>query len=263
MAGGFISIDGPHGQYRAHALSAVDGGAQIGAETRIYPFAIVDEDAIVGDKCVIRSHATIGSATLGSNTFIGENSTIGDDAQLGDRVRIGACCVVGTDVQIGTGSVLEGLVSVPIDVTVGDCVFIQSGAKFPNDRNPSALGERWFGATELKIGSVIGANAVVLPGLKERPMIVPPFATLAAGSVATRPLTHPFAIYQGDMRIGWRDVAGRPLDYPSNRLPAAKGVLRKLEETVMFESGAVAVDEGMRIINAAEQAYRELAERGV
>jgi acetyltransferase-like isoleucine patch superfamily enzyme len=129
-----------------HAKAEVADGAQIGARTQVWQFAIVLAGARVGADCNINCH-----------TFVEGGAVIGD------RVTI------KSGVYVWDG------------VTLEDNVFCGPNATFTNDKNPrSRQRPAEFARTLVKAGASIGAGAVVLPGLT-----IGEGATVGAGAVVT------------------------------------------------------------------------------
>lgn len=119
----------------------------VGANTRIWAFAHILPNAIIGEDC-----------NICDGVFV-EN-----DVVVGDRVTI-KC-----GVQLWDG------------LTVEDDVFIGPNVTFTNDRFPrSKVFPDTFAKTVVRRGASIGANATILPGLE-----IGSGAMVGAGSVITR-----------------------------------------------------------------------------
>lgn len=130
-----------------HPLADVADGATIGANTRVWQFAVVLSGARIGADCNLNAHTLV------------EGSAI-----VGDRVTL------KSGVFIWDGIVLE------------DDVFCGPNATFTNDKRPrSRHTPSSYSVTRIGMGASIGAGAIVLPGIKigERAMI-------GAGAVVTR-----------------------------------------------------------------------------
>lgn len=133
--------------------NATVGPARVGDGSRIWQYASVIRDAVIGDDCTIGAGATIDGATLG------------------DR------CLVQSGARIYAGTV------------IGDDVFIGPNAVFANDLWPETdkLGfyPECFCDEKQAIlvgnGASIGAGAVILPGV-----CIGHNATVAAGCVVER-----------------------------------------------------------------------------
>src|SRR5512145_2889035 len=158
-------------EFFQHPQSIVES-PRIGKGTRIWAFAHVLPNAVVGADCNLCDH-----------TFI-EN-----DVVLGDRVT------VKCGVQIWDG------------VRIDDDVFIGPNATFSNDRYPRScqhLAE--YPVTTVRRGASIGANATILPGLT-----IGQYAMVGAGAVVTRSVP-PYAIVVGNPAriLRYSDVKAAP-----------------------------------------------------
>lgn len=117
---------------------------------------------------------------------------IGDNFQSGHHVLIREKMRIGEDVVIGSSSIIEGygtignnvriqsMVFIPTNTTIGNGVFIGPHAVLTNDRYPPT-GRPELRGPVIGDGSVIGANATLLPGIH-----VGEGAFVAASAVVTR-----------------------------------------------------------------------------
>ncbi len=136
----------PMKNYFVHPLADVHSN-NIGTETNIWQFAVILEDAVIGDQCTIAAHCFI------------EN-----DVSIGDRVTL-KCGVY----------LWDGL-------RVGDDVFIGPNATFTNDKYPKSKNKDYKRlVTTIGRGASIGAGAVILPGIT-----IGESASVAAGAVVTK-----------------------------------------------------------------------------
>lgn len=95
-----------------HASAQIAAGAHIGANVRIGPFAIVEDDTTIGDGCIIDSHAMVRRHVhMGSDNEIGPFAVIGGlpqdlsfDRDSVTRVEIGSGNVFREGVTINRGS---------------------------------------------------------------------------------------------------------------------------------------------------------------
>jgi UDP-2-acetamido-3-amino-2,3-dideoxy-glucuronate N-acetyltransferase len=190
-------------EYFAHALSVIDEGAQIGAETRIWHFSHVYASARIGRNCV-----------LGQNVLVADGVVIGD------------FCKIQNNVSLYEGVVLE------------DYVFCGPSMVFTNVTTPRCLYPRCSSAdyapTLVKRGASIGANATIVCGVTLHEC-----AFVAAGAVVTRDVP-PYAMVAGvPARIighmcerGERlafDAAGIAVtSYGQSYFQAADGLVRKV-----------------------------------
>ncbi len=105
---------------------------------------------------------------------IGEGTEIAGHVEIGDRVIIGRNCRIGAYAFLCTGVVIE------------DDVFIAPRVTFTNDKAPQRP-SRWrehrtaWPLTLVKTGAVLGAGAILLPGIT-----IGEGAVIGAGAVVTR-----------------------------------------------------------------------------
>lgn len=137
-----------------HEAATVENAA-IGARSRVYQAASVIRQAVVGDDCTVASCAIV------------------DGSRIGDR------CIISHGAFIDPG------------MRIGNDVFIGPHVSLCNDIWPRVSKAGWFAMADLVSGEItvtliadgasIGANAVLMPGLRigERAMV-------AAGAVVTR-----------------------------------------------------------------------------
>ena len=109
---------------------------------------------------MVHKNARIGSGTV---IWFRELSNIGDCV-------IGASCIIhshvwiGNGVRIGNRVKIQAFTFIPTGVTIEDDVFIGPHVCFTNDKHPPSQGKHWH-ETTIRQGAVIGAGAVILPGL--------------------------------------------------------------------------------------------------
>jgi UDP-N-acetylglucosamine acyltransferase len=146
-----------------HPTALVDG-AKLGAGVSVGPFAVIEEDVVVGDGCVIGAHAVLKRHTrLGARNTVHEHAVIGgvpqdtkfkDDTVSGVEIgndnvfreavtihrgsrpgvmtRLGNGCMlmvgahVGHDCVVGNQVVLVNNAALAGEVTVGDRAFISA-----------------------------------------------------------------------------------------------------------------------------------------
>jgi len=87
--------------YRASGISkkaSIGKNVVIGAEPSIHPFAVVADDAKVGDRVTLYPGVSIGrGSVVDDDSIIHANVSIGDNIRIGKRVIIHAGTVLGSD----------------------------------------------------------------------------------------------------------------------------------------------------------------------
>jgi UDP-2-acetamido-3-amino-2,3-dideoxy-glucuronate N-acetyltransferase len=157
-----------------HESSYIDADVSIGAGTRIWHFAHVLSDVVIGPDCVI-----------------------GQNVMIGPRVRIGRGCKIQNNVALYEGIELE------------DEVFCGPSCVFTNVNTPrSAVSRKHeFRATLVKRGATIGANATIVCG-----HTLNDYCFIAAGAVVTSDVAA-FSLMMGVPArwAGWVSEAGEKL----------------------------------------------------
>ncbi|CAD7050800.1 serine acetyltransferase [Pseudorhizobium halotolerans] len=186
----------------------------------VHESAYVDEPCEIGDGSKIWHFSHI----LG-NTVVGRNVTIGQNVVIGPNVTVGDNCKIQNNVSIYKG------------VTLEQGVFCGPSCVFTNVLTPRAEIERKdeFGATLVRRGATIGANATVVCGNE-----LGAWCMVAAGAVVTKDVP-PYALVAGvpARRIGWvsetGEVMGEDLTCPRTgekyELDEATGGLRKKQDS--------------------------------
>jgi UDP-2-acetamido-3-amino-2,3-dideoxy-glucuronate N-acetyltransferase len=151
--------------YFAHETAIIDAGATIGPRTRIWHWAHISSQAMIGANC-----------TLGQNVYVG-------NARIGDNVKI------------------QNNVSVYDAVVLEDDVFCGPSMVFTNVINPRSHIPRKseYKQTLVKRGATIGANAVIICG-----HTIGSYAMIGAGAVVTKDVPD-YALVVGNpgRKIGW------------------------------------------------------------
>lgn len=87
--------------YQASGISDkahIGGSASIGSDPSIHPFAVVEDQAKIGDRVTIHPGAYIGrGSTVDDDTVVHPNVSIGPDIRVGKRVIIHSGTVIGCD----------------------------------------------------------------------------------------------------------------------------------------------------------------------
>jgi UDP-N-acetylglucosamine acyltransferase len=118
----------------------VEPGAQLGADCKIYQYAVVKRWAVLGDRVTVHPFAVVGGDSqdlkfdggseswvrVGSGTRIRESVTINRSTQpdgvteVGQNCLLMACCHVAHDCAVGREVVIANAVLLAGHVTVGD-----------------------------------------------------------------------------------------------------------------------------------------------
>jgi len=175
---------------------------RIADTAKIYPQVKLGENVVIEDFCVIgapfkgqaNEETIIGdNAVIRSHTVIYAGNKIGANFQTGNKANIRELNSIGDNVSIGALSVLEHHIVVEDDVRIHSQAFIPeysvlkrkcwigpnvvlTNAKFP--RSPKVK-ENLTGAI-IEESAKIGANATILPGV-----VIGKNALIGAGSVVT------------------------------------------------------------------------------
>jgi UDP-2-acetamido-3-amino-2,3-dideoxy-glucuronate N-acetyltransferase len=162
--------------YYAHPTAIIDEGCQIGEETKVWHFAHIMPNCIIGKGC-----------------NIGQNVVVAAQVVLGNNVK------VQNNVSIYTG------------VTCEDDVFLGPSCVFTNVSNPrSAVNRRGqYAKTIVKKGATIGANATIICGHD-----IGEYAFVGAGAVVTKNIPA-YALIVGNpaKQIGWMSEYGHRLHF--------------------------------------------------
>lgn len=155
--------------------AALCESASVGEGTRVWAFAHIMKDAVVGADCNICGHTFIESGVI-----------------------------------IGNGVTIKNGVSVFAGVSIADGAFIGPNVTFTNDRYPRAFNKRQPEqaiVTVIGRGAAIGANATIICGND-----IGSYALVAAGAVVTCEVPK-FGFVTGvpARQRGWVCECGQPL----------------------------------------------------
>ena len=107
-------------------------------------------------------------------------SNISPKAIIGDGCVIHSHVWIGDGVEIGKNCKIQAFSFLPNGVVIGNDVFIAPRVTFTNDKNPPSGKDKWL-MTWVGDGAVIGAGAVILPGV-----IIGMKSVVGAGAVVTK-----------------------------------------------------------------------------
>ena len=165
--------------YFAHTTAVIDEGAQVGTGTKIWHFAHIFAETVIGEGCI-----------FGQNTMVSSG------------VRIGKNVKVQNNVAIYTGTTIE------------DDVFLGPSCVLTNVTNPRSQVNRksLYEETLVKRGATVGANATIVCGVT-----LGRYCFIAAGAVVTKDVPD-YALITGvpGRRSGWMSRHGHVLRNPDS-----------------------------------------------
>jgi UDP-2-acetamido-3-amino-2,3-dideoxy-glucuronate N-acetyltransferase len=162
--------------YFAHPTAVIDEGCTIGKGTKIWHFAHVMSNCVLGENC-----------------NLGQNVVISPEVVLGNNVK------VQNNVSIYTGVICE------------DDVFLGPSCVFTNVVNPrSAVNRRGqYAKTHVGKGASIGANATIVCGHD-----IGAYAFIGAGAVVTKTVpAYALIIGNPGRQAGWMSEYGHKLNF--------------------------------------------------
>ncbi len=139
------------------------GPVEVGAGTRIFPFACIgfraqdlkwkDENptagVLIGQDCTIREHVTLHAATkadvptrTGDRCFLMVGSHVGHDARIGNDVVLVNTVLLGGHVDVGDRCILGGDCQVHQFSRIGRLAFIGGGTTVVTDITPFCITAR-------------------------------------------------------------------------------------------------------------------------
>lgn len=164
----------------AHETAIIDDGARIGSGTKIWHFAHVFGDAIIGDHC-----------SFGQNTMVAGGVIIGCNVKVQNNVAIYSGTTIEDDVFLGPSCVLT------------------------NVSNPRSQVVRRgiYETTLIRKGATVGANATIVCN-----MTLGRYCFIAAGAVVTKDVPD-YAMIAGvpGKQVGWMSRHGHKLNFGESK----------------------------------------------
>jgi UDP-2-acetamido-3-amino-2,3-dideoxy-glucuronate N-acetyltransferase len=134
------------------------------------------------NTAAVHHTADVASDAIGDRTRIWQFVVILEGAEIGSDCNICSHCFIENDVIVGDRVTIKSGVQLWNGLRVEDDVFIGPNATFTNDKHPRSRNADFVQLnTVIEKGAVIGAGAVVLPGIR-----IGTHAVVAAGAVVTR-----------------------------------------------------------------------------
>jgi acetyltransferase-like isoleucine patch superfamily enzyme len=162
--------------------------ARVGESTHIGPYCVIgldgdDGPVSIGESAVIRSHCVVyRGVRAGDRLALGHGVLVREATVIGDDVSIGSHSVIEHHVTIGAGVRLHSSCFVPEYSVLGDGSWLGPGVRLTNARYPNRVDTKdRLEPVVVADGAVIGAAAVILPGVR-----VGERALVGAGAVVVR-----------------------------------------------------------------------------
>lgn len=187
-----------------HESAIVDAGAKLGHGCRVWHFAHICGEAVIGKDC-----------SFGQNVFIGNKVVIGNNVKVQNNVSVYDNVVLENDVFCGPSMV------------------------FTNVENPRSRYSRKdeYKLTTVREGATLGANSTIVCGVT-----IGAQAFIGAGCVVVHDVPD-FALMVGvpARQIGWMSHFGERLDLPLKGNQEAvcphTGIQYSLKGTVVVSDG--------------------------
>lgn len=160
--------------YYAHPTAVIDQPCEIGADSKIWHFAHVCENAAIGRQCILGQNVMIASGVhIGNNVKIQNNVAVYSGVEVEDDVFLGPSCVLTNVTNPRSQVVRRGL----------------------------------YEKTLIRRGATVGANATVVCGVT-----LGRYCLVAAGAVVTHDVPD-YALIVGvpGRQTGWVSRHGHPL----------------------------------------------------
>ena len=167
--------------------------------------------------------ALVDSRTIGSGTRVWAFAHICRDAVIGANCNIGDHCYIEGGSRLGNNVTVKNAVMIWEGVTIADDVFIGPGVVFTNDRRPRSprfalvqarySDKKWLAPTQVSQAVSIGANATIGCGIS-----IGEYAMIGAGAVVTKDVPAHGLVYGNPARLqGYVCACGQRLRFVKNQ----------------------------------------------
>lgn len=167
----------------------VDSGVEIGKDTVLYPFTIIEGETVIGENCLVGPAARLVNAGLGNGSKVEQStingSVLGEDCVVGPFSYIRPGCIIADRVKVGDFVELKK-VSLGKDSKVPHLTYL-GDAKVGKNVNVGAGtitcnydGQNKF-QTSIGDGAFIGSNTSLVA-----PVLIGEQAVVGAGSTITK-----------------------------------------------------------------------------
>ena len=130
---------------------------------------------------MIHRLADVQTKMIGANTSIWQFVVVLNDAKIGNNCNICSHCFIENDVVVGNNVTVKTGVYLWDGISIEDDVFIGPNVTFTNDKYPRSKQSYTIQNTILKKGCTIGAASIILGGIS-----IGKNAMVAAGSTVTK-----------------------------------------------------------------------------
>ncbi|MGV8876245.1 MAG: acyltransferase [Rhodoglobus sp.] len=183
------------------------------------------------------------SAIISTGSKVWHYAQIRENAILGDNCIVGRGAYVGTGVEVGPNCKIQNYALVYEPAKLGAGVFIGPAVVLTNDHFPRAINADGSGKSaddwqpvgvDVREGASIGANATCIA-----PVVIGRWSLVGAGSVVVNDVPA-FALVVGSpaRRVGWVGTAGHPLQKISTGdwvCPITKAQYREIATDQLIE----------------------------
>lgn len=117
-----------------HPLAEVSPTAELGVDVTIGPFAVVEDDVVIGDRCHLSARSTLKSGTtLGTDNFVGEGAVLGGMPQHLHQPDLPGKLLIGNRNVIRENATLHRAFIPNTATTIGNDCLIMVGAHVAHD----------------------------------------------------------------------------------------------------------------------------------
>ena len=175
------------------ATTWIDWNVRVGAETVIYPGAVIEGPTIIGRNSRIHPHARIVRSVLGDNVHVLGSSEI-EDATVADDVRIGPFARIRMQTSLRAGS------------RVGNFVEMKKTDFGPGSK---AMHLSYLGDSEVGAAANIGAGTITCnyDGVRKNRTVIGATAFIGSGSELIAPVRIGRGAYVAAGSVITKDVA--------------------------------------------------------
>ena len=175
------------------ATTWIDWNVRVGAETVIYPGAVIEGPTIIGRNSRIHPHARIVRSVLGDNVHVLGSSEI-EDATVADDVRIGPFARIRMQTSLRAGS------------RVGNFVEMKKTDFGPGSK---AMHLSYLGDSEVGAAANIGAGTITCnyDGVRKNRTVIGAKAFIGSGSELIAPVRIGRGAYVAAGSVITKDVA--------------------------------------------------------